>query len=127
MSSTLEKIQDPVEKAFWEGTSRGQLLVRHCESCSKPHWQPRAICPHCGHQKTVFKAASGLGTIYSLTRLHAKGAPVRTLAYVRLDEGVTMLSNITGNGHEDAAIGQRVQVAFETDAGGLQLPFFRLA
>lgn len=52
---------------------------------------------------------------------------MRTLAYVGLDEGVVMLSQIIDD--DEAMIGQAVKVAFtheqESDDASLSLPFFR--
>lgn len=121
----FEQIYDPVEREFWEGTANKQLLIRYCELCDKPHWYPRPICPYCGHQKTFFKQSKGVGTIYSLTRLHSKGEAPQSIAYIELDDGVTILSKIVEDDEGVAAIGQRVEVTFFLDSRGLHLPVFK--
>lgn len=121
----FEQIQDPVERGFWQGAARQELLIRYCMECDEPHWYPRPICPYCGHCETVFRRAQGTGTIYSLTRLRAKDRPPRLIAYVSLDEGITMLSEVQEPREGAAAIGQRVAVAFVEDKNGLQRPVFR--
>lgn len=124
---TPRTIVDPIEKEFWAGTARGELLLRYCNACQKPHWYPRPICPFCGHQETRFEVSTGLGVIYSLTRMHSPDADPHCLAYIRLDDGVTLLSQVKESEGATARIGQRVQVSFEQGHNNVQLPVFRLA
>ncbi len=123
----LAHVVDSVEREFWEAAGQGVLLVRYCVSCEKPHWQPRPICPHCGHAQTTFRRSAGTGDIYSLTWVHTKDKPPQSLAYVRLDEGIVLLTRLTGDGVDRAAIGQRVELVFEGHRDGQQLPVFRLS
>ncbi len=48
------------------------------------------------------------------------------MALVDLDEGVRTLTNIVGVGSEAAAVGDRVEVAWEPLADGRHLPVFVL-
>lgn len=125
--SRVEEVYDRVEKAFWEATRNAELLIGYCDCCNEPHWHPRPICPHCGHQETSLKRSTGLGRIYSMTRLRSKEAQPQVIAYVQLDEGITMLSKIIDDDGGKAVIGQRVEVAFVSDGNGLHLPVFRLS
>ena len=47
------------------------------------------------------------------------------IAYVTLDEGVTMMTNIVECDLDGIAIGQEVEVTFRTTEGGHALPVFR--
>ena len=47
------------------------------------------------------------------------------IAYVTLDEGVTLMTNIVDCDFDRIAIGQEVEVTFRTTAGGHALPVFR--
>ena len=120
----IERIYDPMEKAFWQGTSNEELLIPHCDGCNEPHWYPRPICPHCAGRRIYFKPSRGTGVIYSLTRLRQKGEATKTIAYIHLDEGVTLLSRIVDDHDETAAIGQRIEVAFVKQENGPSLPAF---
>ena len=121
----LDRVYDPIEKAFWRGTSNRQLLIPNCEACLEAHWYPRPICPHCASSRISFKPSNGGGVIYSLTRLRQKGGMSKTIAYIRMDEGITLLSRIIDDEANAAIIGQRVQLAFEHQENGLDLPVFR--
>jgi uncharacterized OB-fold protein len=46
------------------------------------------------------------------------------MAYVTLDEGVTMLTNITNCDLDTLKIGQRVKVVFKPTEDGNMLPMF---
>ena len=46
------------------------------------------------------------------------------LAYVTLDEGVTMMTNIVDCDLDAIRIGQRVRVAFKPSEGGPPVPMF---
>ena len=84
----------PDNAAFWAGTAAGKLLVKHCSACGKPHWYPRPHCPFCMSDKTVWKQSGGTGSIYTFSVSRRVGPVPYAIAYVRLDEGVTMLTNI---------------------------------
>ncbi|MCA3187241.1 MULTISPECIES: OB-fold domain-containing protein [unclassified Cupriavidus] len=114
----------PDNAPFWQAAREGRLLVRHCKSCGKPHWYPRALCPFCLGD-TDWKDASGLGEIYSFSITRRAGPNPFCIAYVKLDEGVTMLTHIVDTDLDSVRIGQRVKVRFaETEGGGAPVPVF---
>ena len=47
------------------------------------------------------------------------------IAYVTLEEGVTMLSNIVDCDVDEVVVGQAVKVVFHDTIGGHALPLFR--
>ena len=114
----------PDNAEFWAGTAAGQLLVRHCEDCGKPHWYPRTQCPFCMSDRTAFKPSAGKGSIYSFTVCRRVGPVPFAIAYVRLDEGITMLTNIVDCDLDALRIGQRLRVAFKASDGVLAIPVF---
>ncbi|MEO8297289.1 MAG: Zn-ribbon domain-containing OB-fold protein [Burkholderiales bacterium] len=115
----------PEVAPFFEGTAAGRLMLKHCDGCNRVHYYPRAICPHCFSAATRWVASAGLGRIYtySVSRL---GVPVPfAIAYVELDEGVTLMSNLVDCDLDALAIGQRVQVVFKpTEDDGPWVPMF---
>ncbi|MFP5325896.1 MAG: Zn-ribbon domain-containing OB-fold protein, partial [Acidimicrobiia bacterium] len=54
------------------------------------------------------------------------GAPY-VLAYVELDEGPRVLTNIVDCDVDEVSVGQRVTVTFDTADGGAAVPRFRPA
>jgi uncharacterized OB-fold protein len=114
----------PDNTEFWAATAEGRLLVRHCEACGKPHWYPRTQCPLCMSDQVVWKTSTGQGSIYTFSVCRRVGPVPFAIAYVRLDDGVTMMSNIVDCDLDTIAIGQRVQVVFKEAEGGSKLPMF---
>jgi hypothetical protein len=115
---------EPHTEKFWNAAAEGKLLVKRCDSCSRLHWYPRPLCPHCLSDKTSWLQCSGRGTIYSFTVTRKPGPPY-AMAYVALDEGVTLLTNIVNCDLDTIRIGDRVQVVFKPTEGGGALPMFR--
>ena len=115
---------NPETKPFWDAAAEGRLLVKKCVTCGQVHFYPRAICPFCGSDKTEWVTASGRGTVYSYSVMRRVPIPY-ALAYVTLEEGVTMMTNIVDGDLDAIRIGQRVTVAFKPSEGGPPVPMFR--
>jgi len=115
---------NPETEAFWKAAEEGRFLVRSCRACGRTHWYPRAVCPFCASEDTEWRAASGLGTVYSFSPVRQTSEPY-VIAYVTLDEGATMLTNIVGCAPDDVRIGQRVSVLFHPSVDGPPVPVFR--
>ena len=128
-------IVDSETRPFWEATARGKLLLPRCDACQTVIWYPRAFCPACGSDSVAWLEASGRGTIYSFTINRMGRADVAdyrgvgpfVLAYVELDEGPRILTNIVDCDPEAVAVGQPVEVVFHDTGQGSALPRFRPA
>ena len=114
---------DAATEFFWQATREGQLHTRRCNSCGKLHWYPRALCPFC-QGDTEWSALSGEGTIYSVSVTRKAGPIAYAIAYVTLDEGITMLTNIVDCDLDSLRIGQRVKVCFKPADGEAMVPMF---
>ncbi len=115
---------------FWDATAEGRLVLPRCDSCSTVIWYPRLFCPLCGSTEVSWFDAKGTGTVYSATVVRkgqgpfADAAPY-VLAYVELDEGPRIMTNIVDGDPERIEIGQRVTVTFADTGKGTALPRFR--
>ena len=114
----------PESTPFWEAASQDKLVLKHCNSCGKAHWYPRAICPLCGSTDLDWVEASGRGTLYAFSPAR-RATPQYTLAYVTLDEGPTLMTNIVGSEPEDLEVGMAVSVTFQAAEEGRMMPFFK--
>ena len=119
-------VVDASTETYWAAAREGVLKLRRCTACSQLHWYPRPVCPYC-QGDTEWVAAAGTGEIYSLSVTRRAGPIAYALAYVRLDEGVTMLTNIVDCDLDTLRIGQRVQLCFKPDDDGQPVPMFRPA
>ena len=113
----------PETAPFWEAAASGRLLVKRCEACGELHHYPRAACPFCGSDRTSWQEASGHGTIYSYSVFRRAPVPY-AIAYVTLEEGPTMMTNIVDSDLDAIRIGQRVRVRFVPTDGGPPVPMF---
>ena len=114
---------NPETRRFWEAAAQGQLLLKKCGDCGEVHYYPRALCPFCGSDRTDWQPASGRGTVYSWSVMRRAETPY-AIAYVTLDEGVTMMTNIVDCDLDGIRIGQRVRVVWKPTEGGPPLPAF---
>jgi uncharacterized protein len=100
----------PETEEFWSGAARGELRLQWCLDCDRPIWYPRAICPVCHGTDTQWRTSAGLGTVYSYTVVrravgrYAESTPF-VLAYVELDEGPRMMTNIVDCAADSVRIG----------------------
>ena len=115
---------NPENKAFFDAAAAGKLLIRKCVACGEFHHYPRAICPFCFSDRTEWRDAKGTGTVYTYSVLR-RGVPVPyCIAYVALDEGVSMLTNIVDCDFDGLKIGMNVRVIFKPTDGGPPVPMF---
>lgn len=122
----MAEIQHPLPNAswetrgYWEGAGRGEIVLQRCRSCGTVQHKPRGVCATCLSGDIEHFAASGQGTIYTFTVTNqnmAKGfaeACPYVMAYVTLDEGPRVLTNIVGCDPDTVIIGMKVTADFAT-------------
>lgn len=114
----------PELRTFWEATARGVLLLPTCRACSRAHWHPRAQCPECHASDIAWKEATGLGRVHTFTVVRRPSGDT-LLAYVRVDEGPLLLTNLVDIDAAAVSIGLRVEVAFRAAPEGRIAPIFK--
>jgi len=119
-----DPLQNPESQTYWTQAQKGQSMLKHCLACDAPHHYPRPYCPHCGSDQTEWRASSGWGEIYTFTRMVRGVETPYLMAYVRLDEGVTVLTHLQAPDWDAVHIGMRVKLAFSTSATGQNVPIF---
>jgi len=113
----------PETKEYWDGTAQGRLMVKQCEACGEHFHYPRSHCPLCFSERTQWRRASGRGTIYSYSVMRRAEVPY-AIAYVTLEEGPTMMTNIVDCDFDRLRIGQAVQLTMRATQDGPPLPMF---
>jgi len=116
----------PESELFWKAAADGRLSLSYCNACAKPHWYPRAICPFCNSTDTEWRAVSGRGKIYSCSLVSPAKNPY-VIAFVSLEEGPVLLTNVFAGDLSAVAIGQNVKVAFAAGERDMTIPVFILA
>jgi uncharacterized OB-fold protein len=110
-------------QGYWAAARDGRLMIGHCRSCSTVHFYPRGRCPHCLGADTDLVEVSGRGTVYSYSVMRRAKVPY-AIAYVSLEEGVTMMSNIVACDFDSIQVGMPVQVTFRPAENGAMVPMF---
>jgi uncharacterized OB-fold protein len=113
----------PETLAFWAAADEGRLLLKRCTDCGQPHHYPRDICPFCLSANTEWIESAGTGSVYSHSTM-GKDDAAYTIAFVTLDEGVTLMTNLVDCDPATVSIGQRVKVVFKPSDGGHAVPMF---
>ena len=120
-------------RAYWEGCGRHELILQRCRRCSALQHRPRALCVTCLSDDIEHFPASGRGTVYSFTVTHQNQAPgfreatPYVLAYVELEEGVRLLTNIVGCAAGEVRIGMPVEVDYADLDEDIAVPRFHPA
>jgi len=122
---------DEESKGFWEACQRHELYVQRCRACSTSRYYPRALCPTCLSEDTEWVRCCGRGSVYTYTVTYQnQSAGFRedlpyVLAYVELEEGVRVLSNIVECAPTEVRIGMAVEVTFADVTPQVALPKFK--
>lgn len=110
-------------EAYWEGARNGKLLLRHCTSCGRVHHYPRALCPYCFSDKLDWQEASGKGKVYTYSVMRRAPEPY-VIAYVTLEEGISMMTNIVDCDLDRVKIDMPVKLVFKASENGQPVPMF---
>ena len=113
---------NPETKPFLDGCAQDKLVLPTCVAAARCIWYPRAICPYC-FGKVEWAEASGKGKVYSFSVMKRAEVPY-CIAYVTLDEGPTMMTNIVDCDLDSIRIGQPVKLKFVPSEGGPPMPMF---
>ena len=122
---------NPESKPFWEACKRHELYVQKCGDCGILRYYPRELCGACLSSNVEWVKCSGKGEVYTFTVTHQhRGAGFRedlpfVMAYIKLEEGVRMLSNIIQCDPATVHVGMPVEVVFEDVNDEISLPKFK--
>ncbi len=128
------RFPEPNTQHYWEGTKESELRYQTCDDCKQVVFYPRRHCTACGSSQLSWSVSKGLGTVYTYSIVRQNRLPgfaelgAYAVAYVDLDEGFRMMTNVVGveDLTRDVKIGQRVAVEFEKqDEGEYPIPVFR--
>jgi uncharacterized OB-fold protein len=111
---------------YWAAANEGVLLLPRCQDTGKFFWYPRKISPFTLSQNVEWIPASGKGVIYTYSIMR-RADPPYAIAYVTLEEGVTMMTNIVDCDFDAISIGQAVEVVFRDTEDDQKVPVFKPA
>jgi uncharacterized OB-fold protein len=130
----LPRLKELDTRAFWEATQKKELRYQRCDDCETIVFYPRRHCTGCLGSNLSWQTASGKGSIYSFSVVRQSYHPFfrarvpYAVAWIDLDEGPRLLSNVVGveDPGAELSIGQEVVVEWE-EHEELSIPLFRPA
>ncbi len=117
-------------RAYWEGAGRGELVLQRCRTCQVVQHRPRGFCVSCLSDEIEHFVASGRGEVYTYSIVRQNQMPrfrdalPYVVAYVQLEEGPQLLTNIVDCDPDTVSIGMSVLVDFVSTENGLGVPRF---
>ena len=118
-----------LNREYFEGCALGELRLRRCLACGAKFRFAHEWCPVCWSAELGWEKASGRGRVSHFSIVHQAPSPAfegdlpYVIALIELEEGVRMMSNITGCAPQDVHIGMAVEVRFEI-RGAVAIPVF---
>ena len=118
------------EKPYWEAAKRHELTAYRCMNCGT--YYSRVIhCVACDAPKMDWVKVSGKVEVYTFGIYHQLYHPAwkedipYNVAWIKLDEGPLLMSNVVDCKNEDIVVGMPVEVVFDDVTGEVTLPKFR--
>jgi uncharacterized OB-fold protein len=93
---------------YLQALHEGRFMLQHCEDCAATRFPPALVCRVCGSPRLAWHAASGIGTVYSLTTVRDRAGDYN-VALVELEGGARMMSRVEDVAPDGARIGQQVR------------------
>lgn len=113
-------------KPWWDAVQQRKFLYKRCAACGENHFYPRSLCPHCLSDRTEWREASGRATLYTHSTMR-RAKPPYTLAYVQLEEGPFVMTNLVDCDDTRLAPGQAMRVVYRAAEDGMLVPLWTSA
>jgi uncharacterized protein len=120
------------EKLYWDGAKRHELMAYRCVNCGT-FYSKVIRCVACDNPKMDWVKVSGKGQVFTFGVVHQLYHPAwkndipYNVAWIKLDEGPVMLSNVVQCKNEDLYVGMPVEVVFDDITNEISLPKFKPA
>ena len=130
------RFPEPDTAPFWEATKQHQLTYQICNACSAVVFYPRSHCTSCGGRDLEHNVSAGNGSVYTFSVIMQSRHPAfaelgpYAVAYVDLDEGFRIMTNVVGVSDpvNDITCGMRVKLVWQDQGDGdISLPMFEPA
>jgi uncharacterized OB-fold protein len=114
---------------FFAAAREGRLVYAACEHCGRGSHPPTPFCGYCREPRSLWREASGRGTLHSFTivshQIHPDYPAPHALVLVTLDDNqdIRLVGRI--DGEPALEIGQAMEVWFDRIADDVVLPQWR--
>lgn len=113
------------EKKYFAFLEAGNWKIQYCQMCDSHIFYPKQYCPKCGEVDLDWVSPSGLGTVYSISRVYNPTDLNKShdVLLVDLDEGVRMMSCSMEPLDKPLTIGSRVSAHLDIFDGVNRIVF----
>ena len=124
---------DNVNRPYWDAAKEHEFVLQKCEDCGHVQFPPAGVCSNCLSDKVGWTRASGRGRVWSFNVFHQvywesfRDEVPYNVAWVELEEGPMIISNLVDIKNEDIRVDMPVEVAFEDITEEWTLPKFKPA
>lgn len=125
----LPEVLDRDTLPFWTAAREYRLTYQVCLDCERVVFYPRQHCPRCLGRSLAWRESAGWGIVYTYSVVRVSRDPrfvdrvPYCVAWVDLDEGFRMMSNVVDADPDTIEVGMRVRVAWRR-SGQWVLPVF---
>jgi uncharacterized OB-fold protein len=118
-------------RPYFEALQRGELYYQRCHDCGFTQFHPRGVCSRCLSPHLQWVKSAGRGTVYSFSVTYQNSAPgfrealPYIMAYVEIEEGLKILTNLVDCQPQEAKIGMPVEAVFSAVKPDFTLLTFR--
>lgn len=100
------------DHTYFSHLRAGTFSIPHCNACSKHHFFPRVVCPHCGSDQLQWVSPSGRGVVYATTIVR-KSSGDYNVCLIDLEEGPRMMSRVVDVAPASVTIGMLVHARID--------------
>ncbi len=106
---------------FWEACREERLVAQQCGSCGSWRWPPAGVCPKCQSWDFEWRELPQRGKVVTFVVVHRSFHPsfdadvpyvIAEVAIDGTDDGVVLLTNVTGCDWEAVFVGMPVEAHF---------------
>jgi uncharacterized protein len=123
--------RDAATAEFFDGTARGQFLLRRCAACGALAEPFVLRCPDCESAEMSWEPAAGGASVVSWSVVHHRAAggeagQPSVVVIGQLDEGPFWWAEVLDAGPAELAVGRRLRLTFEHVPDHEVVPAYRL-
>lgn len=105
-------------RPFWDAARQRKLVIQYDPDSRSYQWWPRMVSVKTGKMNLEWKEVTGNGTLYSYTVTHVPAPGFEDkghylIGLVELDEGVRIVSTLSGVTEDMVKIGMPLRVTWE--------------
>jgi uncharacterized protein len=124
--------RDAETAEFFDGTARGQFLLRHCTDCGELAEPEVRRCPNCESEELGWQPAAGGAAVVSWAVVHHRSSDGQArqptvVVIAQFDEGPFWWAEVLDADPAQMSAGQRLRLTFQPVPDHETVPAFLLA